>query len=48
MILIFNVILIIIALLITVLFVRYFFWRRRLKNVDKKHVVVSNQVLVLT
>ncbi|XP_012165037.1 3-ketodihydrosphingosine reductase [Bombus affinis] len=41
MVVIFNVILIIIVLLIAVSFVRYFFWRKRLRDVNKKHVVVT-------
>nr|XP_033206348.1 3-ketodihydrosphingosine reductase [Bombus vancouverensis nearcticus]XP_033206349.1 3-ketodihydrosphingosine reductase [Bombus vancouverensis nearcticus] len=41
MVVIFNVILIIIVLLIAVSFVRYFFWRRRPRDVNKKHVVVT-------
>lgn len=36
-----NVVLIIIPFLIVVLFVRYYFWRGRLKNVNNKHVVVT-------
>lgn len=36
-----NVVLITILFLIVVLFVRYYFWRGRLKNVNNKHVVVT-------
>ena len=36
-----DIILTIVALLVTILFVRYYFWRRRIRNVNNKHVVVT-------
>ena len=36
-----DIILTIVALLVTILFVRYYFWRRRIRNVDNRHVVVT-------